>query len=345
MPTFECLEIWGASTLTENLTNTPDLCYEGAVFFPPSSAEALDGSQYLGLDCQEINPEFAQLPMLSTMQAGVEYCVKFYVSVCDQTIDVPESIGLYFSAGPLTGSPFELGLNPHVEGAVTLDPTQWTSISGTYTAQGNETHLVVSGYGNTTSLTFSYIYVDQISVVALPALLLESQSLCQGSVTLDASALGATYQWSDGTNEPILDVTEPGNFSVTRTIGGCAQTASAVIIDCIDLENPIDTSAVIDSSEVITYFPFYVPNAFTPNDDGINDALFVVGPANMQFEFTIYSRWGEILFTTISLQTPWNGGIRNGTHYAQDGAYIWRIKTTGKYGEIIDYTGHVTVLR
>lgn len=75
----------------------------------------------------------------------------------------------------------------------------------------------------------------------------------------------------------------------------------------------------------------YVPNAFTPNKDGKND-LF--GPIELGMKtldiFTIYNRWGELIFSTTDMKKGWDGTYKG---RGQDpGTYVW-------YGEGIDYTG------
>ncbi len=108
---------------------------------------------------------------------------------------------------------------------------------------------------------------------------------------------------------------------------------------------PVKVDITISTEEGLEPFPFYVPNAFTPNEDGINDALFVVGPENLFIAFSIYNRWGEILFTADSVATPWNGSVQNGGYYVQDGVYLWQLTTKGNLGETISHSGHLTVLR
>jgi len=70
----------------------------------------------------------------------------------------------------------------------------------------------------------------------------------------------------------------------------------------------------------------YVPNIFTPNDDNINDVfkpiLTFVSPEN--FKFTIYNRWGEIIFETSDPKEGWNGKIKN--KKCKEGVYYYKIQ-------------------
>ena len=66
----------------------------------------------------------------------------------------------------------------------------------------------------------------------------------------------------------------------------------------------------------------YVPSAFSPNGDGKNDAFrpLLFGKVK-QFTFTIYNRWGQIIFQTKELQKGWNG-MTAGTQQ-QGNVFVW----------------------
>lgn len=71
---------------------------------------------------------------------------------------------------------------------------------------------------------------------------------------------------------------------------------------------------------------FYVPNVFSPNDDGINDFLdvFTVGPLQ-DYTMTIFNRWGGMVFQSNDQNTAWDGNLPNGDK-AETGVYIYSIK-------------------
>jgi gliding motility-associated-like protein len=88
----------------------------------------------------------------------------------------------------------------------------------------------------------------------------------------------------------------------------------------------------------------YVPNAFTPDGDGVNDLFIPVlsGVDATQYEFYVFNRWGDIVFQTDSPNKGWDGfhkGIR-----AKEDVYVWRIKFRDNIlGEVYERTGHVTL--
>lgn len=68
---------------------------------------------------------------------------------------------------------------------------------------------------------------------------------------------------------------------------------------------------------------FYVPNSFTPNNDGINDIFrpILSGGNVIQYKFTIYKRCGQKIYETTDLQKGWDGKV-SGT-YANANIFIW----------------------
>lgn len=89
----------------------------------------------------------------------------------------------------------------------------------------------------------------------------------------------------------------------------------------------------------------FVPNCFTPDNDGINDFLFAVGHDIKSFEWWIYNRWGELIYTSKDMQMPWDGSFNKGEYYVPDGVYTYRIKAIGERDNIIEKTGSVLIMR
>ena len=90
----------------------------------------------------------------------------------------------------------------------------------------------------------------------------------------------------------------------------------------------------------------FVPNAFSPDGDGVNDLFQVVSHDIIRFDLSIYNRWGELIFLTEDVNAFWNGaGIEEGEYYAKDGVYAYKIKAEGADGKYYDIQGDVTILR
>jgi len=92
---------------------------------------------------------------------------------------------------------------------------------------------------------------------------------------------------------------------------------------------------------------FYIPNAFTPNNDGLND-IFIPLSVDFdrgKFEMLIFDRLGEIVFQTEDYKNGWNGNRNGNGDYCPDGVYVWKINYTDAFGLSKIETGHLTLIR
>ncbi|GAB3992956.1 hypothetical protein GCM10028807_26990 [Spirosoma daeguense] len=125
----------------------------------------------------------------------------------------------------------------------------------------------------------------------------------------------------------------------------------------IDLDDPRLQSqrfriVTISSNGVRSYSNFFtikqdarilVPDAFTPNGDGINDEFLAKGIYVDQFNMTIYSRWGEVIYSTTDKKKGWDGNA-NG-QIAASGQYMYRIEMTDLLGKKTVRTGALLLIR
>lgn len=118
----------------------------------------------------------------------------------------------------------------------------------------------------------------------------------------------------------------------------------------LEVESGFSCKAQATSTIVIRdQFNVYVPNAFTPDNDRVNDVFkpVIVGQSLLEsYQLTIFDRWGDVVFQTEDLDAAWLGNYQGGDYYVQNDAYTWQIKyklTGNDTGDII--VGHVMVVR
>lgn len=127
---------------------------------------------------------------------------------------------------------------------------------------------------------------------------------------------------------PTID---PDNYDITLTVtnaAGCAHDTTYTLI-------------------INGVFSLYVPNSFTPNEDGINDTFFAKGDAvdPIGYEMLIFDRDGHIVFETTEFGDAWDGRAKNGV-YCKLGVYVWKITAVDLYfGDVHTFTGHVTLIK
>jgi len=130
-------------------------------------------------------------------------------------------------------------------------------------------------------------------------------------------------------------------------------------ISCLNCLNPIvrpfETTSYIlyttgpngcENSDTVTVYLdgiLYVPNSFTPNGDGTNDYFSIKGEEIKNFELYIFNRWGQLIFTSNSINDAWDG--RHNGNVVQNDTYVWKIKYEDYQENISSLIGHVNVLR
>lgn len=150
---------------------------------------------------------------------------------------------------------------------------------------------------------------------------------------INESVDAVTYYWDfdNGTNS-----TET-NPTTSYTIDGEAE----IMLVAANSSGCTDTTyqTIIIHPEMI----FFVPNAFTPDGDGVNEFFAGDGVGIKDYRLRIFDRWGQIVFESTSQRLAWDGS-KNGIP-APNGIYVWQYKLVGFDETIFKKTGHVSLIR
>ncbi|MCH8903732.1 MAG: gliding motility-associated C-terminal domain-containing protein [Bacteroidetes bacterium] len=211
---------------------------------------------------------------------------------------------------------------------VATDPKHVYPLPDTYKVTLIVVSIITPGCMDTISKT---IVVYPSPDVFLP----EDTSICPGetislsAVTNDAFAL--SYVWSTGDTAATITATYPGNYSIAATNQyGCSAKDTVLITD--------------DCNKQSCENSIFIPNAFSPNGDNMNDILYVLGEDINLFEFVIFNRWGQKVFTSSNINSGWDGTL-NGKPI-NPSVFVWYLKAECLTdGEMIFKTGDVTLIR
>jgi gliding motility-associated-like protein len=105
-------------------------------------------------------------------------------------------------------------------------------------------------------------------------------------------------------------------------------------------------SGVILKDSVLVFVRKPIPNAFTPNGDGLNDKFRIFGtpPENItEYNFRIFNRWGEVLFETSDIENGWDGTSKG--QICPAGVYVWEIFYKDSKKTKISNKGTVMLIR
>ena len=233
------------------------------------------------------------------------------------------------SSGSILTYQWSLPVNPSTPNATFTFPTD-----GTFPV----TLTVVSDSGciDVTSVVVVVNPLPEVSFTFSPSELYTfNPEVCFTNQSVGASS----YLWdfdftgTDGTSTLIdpcivrFPIIEGRNYQVTlvaETNKGCRDSAKR-------------TLAILDE------FLCYIPNAFSPNEDGINDEFEIVTAGVESYTFSLFNRWGEVVFQSTNTSEKWDGTY-NGAKSSQ-GVYVYRVVVRGQNGVLKEQTGHVSLLR
>jgi len=218
------------------------------------------------------------------------------------------------------------------------------------TTSGDATHTYTNAIKYTVTLTVTdnnscdaktKIFTKDIVVSTIPVSLFDYTpriaQVNQIYTFTNLSSGGNTYQWDFGDSKVIStskrDTTIKYGFPATATYEVCLFTTNSV--GCVSKYcEPI-------SAEVNPLFD--VPNAFTPNGDGVNDKIYVRGFGIIKMTWRIYNRWGTVVYVGTSPLEGWDGKY-NGKlqpqdvyHYTVEVEFSDKVKSSKK--------GDITLLR
>jgi gliding motility-associated-like protein len=178
--------------------------------------------------------------------------------------------------------------------------------------------------------------IDKVNVTMNPPVLAfaGNDTVASAGVPLQLYGSGGIkYLWSPANvlNNPIIQnpiavLTEDTKFNlIVRDTLGCTGTSSVTV-------------------KVYKGTNYYVPNAFTPNGDGLNDVFKAIAPGiQVTDHFRIFNRWGKLLFETRDARKGWDGtylGVPQPT-----GVYVWMIRGINVSQKLIELKGTVTLVR
>jgi gliding motility-associated-like protein len=146
---------------------------------------------------------------------------------------------------------------------------------------------------------------------------------------INLSQNGSQWWWDFGDGQQAIDFApthqfrDPGEYMVTLTVvtpEGCQ-------------------GSVIHGPYVVMTPDLFIPNVFTPNDDGINDRWLVQYTGSQPVNLAVYDRWGGLVYESKNKMEGWNGLTMQGDR-APEGVYYYYVRTGDR-----EFTGEVTLMR
>ena len=318
----------GGGTATYTYVWTPgNLAGATQTFIPPASGTVTcdvtdaNGCTATATTTITVNP----IPVAGFVGDQLSGCAPLCVNFSDQTT---------LGSGTITQWAWDFG---DQASATTQNPNHCYTAAGVYTVS----LTVTSNAGCTNTITMNnYIDVFGIPTAAFTAgpqpttelnPTINFTDLSIGAVTWDLSFGDMIPASTSQVQNPVFTYTAAACYDVVlevSSVNGC--TDSTVNEVCIDPDVSI-----------------YVPNTFTPNEDGINEVFFAqgIGIDPDRFELWVFDRWGNLIYYTNDMNDGWDGKVQGSSKLCQEDTYVWKIKCVDLLEKKHSLIGHVNLIR
>lgn len=337
----------------------PPQCLPGNSFSFNGSGTFSDGAQFNWNFGANANPPTATTQNVAGVQFSTfgSFPVSFTITdnLCTQT--VTDSVTVY---GPLIGN-WEIG-----EGAgcapftIQFENTSqtsnlpvsylWNFGNGASSSSENPIHTYTVPGSYDVSLTVTdlsgcnpnafVLLPDAVNVYPVPVANFDFDpkevSIFYANIRYTDLSTGSTscfYSFGDGETSTACngwhEYMDGGNYPITQIVTnefGCADTLVQIV-------------------RIIPEYGLYIPNAFTPEGDGINEFWEVKGIGVQDYHLVLFNRWGERIFETETFKHYWNGRKYNRGDIVQQDVYAYKIWVRDVFGRQHQYYGHVMLIK
>jgi gliding motility-associated-like protein len=213
------------------------------------------------------------------------------------------------------GSKYQWSQSPDIQNI--NSPSVWVKPlnSSTYKVLINEN---TCGYIDSLQ---SIITIKQLPIIAISK-----------SNDIDCSNSSSTLNASGGTSYSWFPANGLSNYTIPNPLVQINQTTTYVV-KVIGANNCINYDSITVVVSNGNQSAYYIPNSFTPNKDGLNDSFGIKDWGyTTKFSFSIYNRWGELIFSTTDPLKHWDGNFKG---IPQDsGVFIYYIKAETLCGAV-----------
>ena len=308
---------------------------------------AYKGSGYVGIMTSNAFREYITVQLSSTLIKGRRYHLSFYTSIIRQNRCKSNGLDVLLSANApaadLTGE--NLHIPPSLHGMVDYPDEKWQYSEFCYTAVGGEKYLTFGDFTfpdahhDCLDGDISYYFMDEVSLTAVE----------------DPSTIEVQYPVCDKSFPFVLDGTDiVQNQTLIDTTSwlwdGVINNSSRLIEKegfyklVFDRTNCVRSEYNINIKDSNCSYSLFLPNIFTPNNDGYNDDFSMHSTGVAFNKISIFNRIGQVVFESNDPNFRWDGQLHRKD--LSDGVYVYLI--TGQAissGRIIQKSGSVTLIR
>ncbi len=253
-------------------------------------------------------------------------------TICNgNSVTLTASGAITYSWSPATG------LSATTGATVIATPISTTTYTVTGTdANGciNTTTVTVGGGSSSLVADFNHIPFDMIA----PATTVDFVDVSAGNPSIWSWNFGdpnSGVNNSSSAQNPSHVYSDIGTYCITLIISDVTGFCKDSTVKCLKVEEP---------------FTFYIPNAFTQNNDGLNEFYTAFGTNIKEFNMMIFNRWGEKIWSCHTYGNPqadtkcaWDGYYKG--VLCQMDIYVWKVDLIDFEDKAHKYIGHLTLVK
>ena len=327
------------------------------------------GNNYIEV-CAYVTPTAIALANFRTYNVGTlstklingkEYCGKLYINLANISPYKSNEFGMYFDNGSVIGSQTScnsvLSVIPQVKNNSTIimsDTLNWMKIEGSFIANGTEDHVTIGNFKNDASTTgistgisttfaIAVYNIDDVGLIPIEisAFAGKDATICIGdSLNLGRpQETGIECEWyTPGNPIPFsktsnftFKANDVGTYTFIQRMDNCKIT-----FDTVTVKVEVNCDTIVE-----------IPNVFTPNEDGRNDAWRFEIKNATDVKYSVYNRWGNLIKdSAIASQTvvSWDGRTTAG-EACSSGVYFYVLTYTDAKGEAQKKNGYLTLIK
>jgi len=227
-----------------------------------------------------------------------------------------------------------LSVNPNSFSSINQSICQGQSYQG-YSSSGTYIDTLVATNGCDSIRSLNLVVFN--SPVASFQISPDPSTIGNLGIQFTDNSFGATsWVWSFGDGVGISNVQNP-YYGYQNSGNYYAMLIVKNEKDCSD--------TTFENINITNLNGIYIPNAFTPNNDGLNDNFSIYGTSIKSVVLNIYNRFGELVYKTSSNPPKWNGKMNGTGTDCDEGNYVYFIKLIDSSGETKVYKGNLLLLR
>jgi gliding motility-associated-like protein len=163
---------------------------------------------------------------------------------------------------------------------------------------------------------------------------------------IDLSNVANTWEWdlSRGSSPTTSDLQHP--------VGIYGSPEEGTYDVCLKVTNGVCEDDTCVNIKIYDNFTVYVPNAFTPNRDGVNEVFYPQGKDHdnidgaQDYRFMIFNRWGQLIWESNTPYQSWDGTDQKTNNDVQEDVYVWKLNVWDNIdGVLKSFYGHVSLIR